>query len=161
MNAIPFSMTSPPEVRDAFSISAINALREMMQLDSYAHHDMTEHTVKTDADLIVAAIQLARTKPGELRLVLSDELALQFAAKYLGDDVELSAEMADDLAGELANVIAGQAKTMLKGSDYHFLMTSPVVTRVSGYPGTIPLSIIECEYGTFFMELQLERCPGS
>ena len=32
---------------------------------------------------------------------------------------------ADDAAGEFANVIAGQAKTMLKGTVYHFNLSTP------------------------------------
>ena len=34
-----------------------------------------------------------------------------------------------DAAGEFANMIAGQAKTMLKGTPYHFTLSPPTVLR--------------------------------
>jgi CheY-specific phosphatase CheX len=41
-----------------------------------------------------------------------------------------------DTIGELANVVAGQSKTALKGTPYHFLLSIPTVTWLPG--STLP-----------------------
>ena len=51
--------------------------------------------------------------------------------RYLPEGTALTDEMIDDVAGEFANVIAGQAKTILKGTPYHFTLSTPVVTRAA------------------------------
>jgi CheY-specific phosphatase CheX len=65
-------------------------------------------------------------------LVLPPVLARRLAEGYLPAGTELTEEIINDVAGELANVIAGQAKTILKGTRYHFTLSIPVVSRGAG-----------------------------
>jgi CheY-specific phosphatase CheX len=80
----------------------------------------------------------------------------------LPDGTELSDEIIHDVVGELANVIAGQAKTMLKGTPYHFALSIPVVSRHqagSATPGVaIPLTV---EAGQLVLYVDLTSSPGS
>jgi CheY-specific phosphatase CheX len=80
---------------------------------------------------VIATIVLMRDPPGSLSLVLPRETAARLASRYLPPGTAIATELIDDVAGEFANVIAGQAKTMLKGSVYHFFLSTPVVERVA------------------------------
>lgn len=116
--------------------------------------------------LIIATIQLARDVPGHFFLLLSTGTAEQLATRYLGPDTDLSPELLDDLAGEMANVIAGQAKTMLKGTPYHFHMTTPTIRRDTARQFALqiahtrprPLCVV-CEAGPLYLYLQLAPLP--
>jgi CheY-specific phosphatase CheX len=118
----------PSEVVDAFQSAAITALQELTQIEAYP--DPTASQMEpSSGQVVLAAIRLLRPVPGTMTLVLAADTASQLAARYLPHGTRCSDDMIDDVAGEFANVIAGQAKTILKGSRYHFTMSTPVVTR--------------------------------
>lgn len=118
---------APSVAVDAFQAAAITALQELTQID--AAPDVSAAERMPSGEVVLATIRLLRSVPGTMTLVLTTETASQLAARYLPEGTQLSDEMIDDVAGEFANVIAGQAKTILKGTSYHFTMSTPVVTR--------------------------------
>lgn len=117
----------PAEVIEAFSAAAVTALREMTQLDALTVWQDTMSEL--DGDLVVALMRLLRSAPGNVALVMTVETAECLTKRYLPAGTELTEEIVDDVVGEFANVIAGQAKTILKGTPYHFLLSLPVVSR--------------------------------
>jgi CheY-specific phosphatase CheX len=119
---------SPPEVSAAFRLAAITALQELVQMEAL---DDSASAESDPGPVVIARIELLHEPPGKFLLVLSPSFAAILAARYLPAGAEISAEIVDDVAGEFANVIAGQAKTMLKGTPYHFKQTTPTVKRVA------------------------------
>lgn len=119
--------TLPPEIAEAFTEAAITTLRELVQVEALPSAADTE---AISGPVIVATIQLLRASPGSFSLVLPESVASQLATRYLPPGAQLTPEMIGDVAGEFANVIAGQAKTMLKGTNYHFNLSTPTIARV-------------------------------
>jgi len=117
------------EVVEAFTSSAITALQELARIEAFAESALE---AEPSGPLVSATIRLQRPVPGMMTLVLGAETALQLAARYLPEGTPLTDDLIDDVAGEFANVIAGQAKTILKGTPYHFTMSPPRVTRGAG-----------------------------
>lgn len=115
-------------VIEAFTAAAIMALQELTQLAAIVDELPAVDSVAT-GNWVVATVRLNRQLPGTMTLLLSNESASTLAARYLPRGTELTAEMINDVAGEFANVIAGQAKTILKGTPYHFALSAPAVTR--------------------------------
>jgi CheY-specific phosphatase CheX len=64
-----------------------------------------------------------------MTLVLAPKTARRLAESYLPAGAELTDEIIDDVGAELVNVIAGQAKTILKETPYHYTLSIPVVSR--------------------------------
>jgi CheY-specific phosphatase CheX len=127
----------PAEVADAFRQAAITALQELAQLETVSDGSVLEPVTGA---VVIATIHLLRERPGKLELVISENTAAALAVRYLPAGTELTTEMVNDVAGEFANVIAGQAKTMLKGTPYHFRQSTPAVSRamLSGVGSTQP-----------------------
>ncbi|WP_425618924.1 chemotaxis protein CheX [Anatilimnocola sp. NA78] len=117
----------PAEVVEAFSAAAVTALREMTQLDALLAPQDTTSELK--GELVEAVMQLLRPVSGTFALVMAVDTAERLTERYLPVGTELTKEIVNDVVGEFANVIAGQAKTMLKGTPYHFLLSLPVVSR--------------------------------
>lgn len=123
-------INSPPSVViEAFTSAAITTLQELISVEAHFEHCQLGGKVKTEEPNVVAAICLRREHPGSMQLILAPETASQLAAHYLPTGTVLTEEIIDDVAGEFANVIAGQAKTLLKGTTSHFQLATPVVTR--------------------------------
>ena len=115
----------PQEVVDAFTSAAVTALQELVQID--AMDDPA--TAPPEGEIVSATMNLVHPNPGVMNLLLSAETAADLASRYLPHGTTLTQELIDDMAGEFANVIAGQAKTMLKGTAYHFTLSAPIVVR--------------------------------
>lgn len=117
-----------PIVSEAFASAAIAALAELTQLEATIAPapDLRSSALR---ELIAATMTLGRPIPGMMTLVLSEETASLLASRYLPPAAELTDEIVNDVAGEMANVIAGQAKTILKGTPYHFTLSPPAVAR--------------------------------
>jgi CheY-specific phosphatase CheX len=97
-----------------------------------------------------------------MALVLPPDTARRLAETYLPAGCELTNEIIDDVTGELANVIAGQAKTILKGTPYHFALSIPVVSRRAGC-GQLPGVAITLTVETSLLMLlvDLRPCAGA
>lgn len=128
MNETASTTSLPPEVLDAFASSAVTALSELMQIEAFPADPFGLPPMPSD-DSIVATMVLVRPAPGRFTIVLPPATAHQLAAAYLPAGTELTDEIIADVACELANVIAGQAKTILKETPYHFALSIPSVNR--------------------------------
>ncbi len=146
------SHTLTAEVQEAFTTAAVLALQELMQTEALPCE-------AAGAGEVFAEITLRRPVPG--RFVLEMPLAVieALARRYLPGEA-LAADMLDDTAGELANVIAGQAKTMLKGTPYHFLLTTPRAGRAAPVSGGAVMAFLT-DAGPFWLRLELEPCEGA
>ena len=146
-------------VEEVFLSSACEALREMVALEALAERTVEQVQIPIGEEWICASIELARQQSGMLRVWFDEETARGLASSYLGEVVELTPAIANDFAGELANVIAGQAKTMLKGTEHHFQMTLPLVRRMKENAGFSSFARINTEFGALWIEL-VESFPG-
>ena len=152
---------APLEVIEAFNNGAITALQEMMQIGAYA---TTPPTAAFSDCTVSATIRLLRANPGILNILLPLTTAMQLAAHYLPTGTILTDEIINDVAGELANMVAGQAKTMLKHTPYHFTLTTPDVIRAAKFKpphsATVVSSIIS-DIGHLLIVVDLSPCPGA
>ena len=123
--------TLPQEVVIAFSTAAMTALQELIQVEAFADPDIHNPLDSSPGTFVSASLTLKRNVPGTMSLVLTEETASRLAARYLPEGTALNREIVDDVAGEFANVIAGQAKTVLKGTPHHYTISTPVVTRAT------------------------------
>lgn len=155
----------PPEVADAFQAATITALQELTQVEMYP--DLSAAERMPSEEVVLAAIRLLRAVPGTMTLVLTAETASHLAAHYLPEGTQLSNDLIDDVAGEFANVIAGQAKTILKGTSFHFALSTPVVTRsVNLAESPIvadirPAASLACELGGVVVLVDLLPCTNA
>jgi CheY-specific phosphatase CheX len=150
-----------PEVSEAFNASTVTALQELMQLEAIPITATASETAAATG-AVVAVMRLLRAVPGTMTLALPLPTARRMAEAYLPQGTELSDEIVDDFAGELANVIAGQAKTMLKGTKYHFTLSIPTVARHTQFgkaPG-IELAF-DLGSGRMLVVVDLQPSPGS
>ena len=156
----------PTEVVEAFTAAAITALQELTRLEAYSDSS-PQATALASENVVVATLRLLRNVPGKLTVALTETTASQLAAIYLPQGTALSDEMIDDVVGEFANVIAGQAKTILNGTPYHFTLSTPVVAREAS---SILLSVnaqrslitaMNFELGQMLLFLDLPPCPGA
>ena len=75
--------------------------------------------------------------PGALVLSVTDTAAQALASRVLaGQELTLDGPLVDDCLGEISNVIAGQGKAMLWGTDRHYTFGTP---RVASGPGRAAL----------------------
>lgn len=156
---------APSVVGDAFQSAAITALQELTQIEAFP--DLSAAERMPTGEVVLATIRLLRSVPGTMTLVLTTETASQLAARYLPEGTQLSAELIDDVAGEFANVIAGQAKTILKGTAYHFTMSTPVVTRPERFTQPFVVadvrlaSSLTTEAGRLLVLVDLQPCTNA
>jgi CheY-specific phosphatase CheX len=155
----------PPEVVQAFTKAALTALQELTQIEALA--GPTPQSTVMSEGFLAATLRLMREVPGTMTLVLSVEAAARLAALYLPSGTTLTEEMIDDVVGEFANVIAGQSKTMLKGTPYHFTLSMPVVARVANVT-RLPedasrtlIAALDFESEKLLLILDLRPCPGA
>lgn len=119
-------MTAPPEVVEAIVAATLTAFEELAQTPLIPGEPYSTRT-NPPADRVTAEITLRRAEPGRLLVVFPRPALEVLAARYLPLGTPLANEIVDDTAGEFANVIAGQTKTMLKGTLYHFTISTPRV----------------------------------
>ena len=136
MNDSALSICPPREVLDAFVSAATTALRELTQFEAFPDEVPHAAPARWNANVVSATVALRRQVPGTMLLVVDVDTASQLAARYLPEGTVLTKEIVDDVVGEFSNVIAGQAKTMLKGTPYHFTLSPPVVVRATGLVAT-------------------------
>src|SRR5262245_20697228 len=112
---------------EAFVAATTTAFQELTNTEIAAREPFALDRLLTQD--VNATVVLRHEPPG--RLILSFPLTVLEALvrRYLDGNVSLTSELLDDAAGEFANVIAGQAKTMLKGTPEHYWLSTPVVSR--------------------------------
>src|SRR5262245_9851393 len=154
------SAVSPPDVVDAFTSATITALQELTQVEVFPDA-LSSVATESCEPLVSATIRLLRSKAGAMSLTLTAATAARLAGRYLPDGTTLTEEMIDDVAGEFANVIAGQAKTILKGTVYHFNLSTPIVVRGASF-AQLPeesqstlIAVLSCELGLIQLRANL------
>ena len=165
MNDSRASTVPPPDVVEAFTTAAITTLQELTQIEAFA--DLSPQSEPESDAFVAATVRLMRKVPGTMTLVLTAKAAARLAARYLPEGTTLTEEMIDDVIGEFANVIAGQSKTMLKGTPYHFTLSMPVVDRMANLArspgdetGTL-VAALTFESAKLLLFLDLHPCPGA
>lgn len=157
----------PAEAANAFQSAAITALQELTQIEAFPESTLSTMEGTPLEEVVFATIRLLRHVPGTMTLVLTAKTASKLAARYLPVGTQLTEELIDDVSGEFANVIAGQAKTILKGTPYHFGMSTPVVTRAVSPAQLNIVSVASCaisvasELGRVLVLLDLLPCHNS
>lgn len=169
MNESPVALPPPPDVVEAFTSAALTALEELTHIEAYA--EAASPTAAADRErsepVVCASVRLLRRIPGTMSLVLTTDVAARLAARYLPPGATLTDEMIDDVVGEFANVIAGQSKTMLKGTPFHFTLSTPTVVRAASFSQR-PASAFQLLVGSLVFEegelllcVDLLPCPGA
>ncbi len=165
MNTSEPTAQSPPEVVAAFTSAVMTTLQELTQFEAFSE-PFSSTAASELQNMVVASVRLVRLVPGTMTVVFTQETASCLAARYLPSDTVLTEEIVDDVAGEIANVIAGQAKTILKGTPYHYTMSPPVVQRVAIFSrlstiaaGTLAASIV-FERGKLLLLIDLPPCSS-
>lgn len=114
-----------PGFLGVFAAAAETVLREMAGLDAAARPTAAADPPHCEAQLVSAVIPLGGE--GYLVLCLPRPAASALAVRVLGVTAEPDGGMTRDCVGEVANVIAGQAKALLRGTPGHFRFSTPVV----------------------------------
>lgn len=114
----------PAEVIEALVGATTVAMEELCQTPVIPGAAYRAGSLPSDAEL-VATIELKRAVPGWLAVGFPRTTARTLAQRYLSDSPQPDDGLMLDAVGEFANVIAGQIKTMLKGTPYHFRLTTP------------------------------------
>jgi CheY-specific phosphatase CheX len=150
-----------PEVLEAFASAAMIALQELARCEA-VRGDQDANPLKVPDQALIAVIRLQRNVPGTLTLIVPEEVAFQLAQSYLPAGAHLTCEIIDDVVGEFANVTAGQAKTILKGTPYHFALSLPAVSHrrrsVDLAASTLRLAT---PAGLIWLAVELPPCPGA
>lgn len=93
---------------------------------------------------------------GALALALPEATALALARRILADfGVEPDAAAVRDCAGELVNVVCGQAKTLLRGTPYHFTLTTPWVADGAPEVPNAQVIVFASDAGPFALHVHL------
>ncbi len=118
-------------------------------------------TMESSPDQVSAYLELQRATPGVLTIEMSPTLLAILASRYVPDSDEVTREIQEDALREWLNVIAGQAKTLLKGTQYHYLLTLPQSGQYS-FSGTakeLAFSIrFEASEGIVVLRILLPAC---
>jgi CheY-specific phosphatase CheX len=148
-----------PEVLAAFTEAAVTAFQE---LAGTAIEPLAPRPAGPDAPAgdVFASIVLRRPLPGQLLVAFPEAVLRALTERYLPAEALATPGILEDTAGEFANVIAGQAKTMLKGTLYHFLLSTPQPGRAAPAGGGTVLPFV-MDAGQFFLRVDLPPCEGS
>lgn len=136
----------PLEVVAAFLAATITTFEELAQTSPVPGEVSLTRTAPP-VDWVTAAIGLRRAAEGRLVVAFPRPVLVALTERYLGDGTPLTPELVDDAAGEFANVIAGQAKTMLHGTPYHYALSTPKV-GTQGDPAGSELEFLALPFHT-------------
>jgi CheY-specific phosphatase CheX len=147
-----------PEVVAAFTEAAVTAFQE---LAGTAVEPLPPHPAGPDAPVgdVFATLALRRPLPGQLLIAFPEAVLRALTERYLPAEALSAPGILEDTAGEFANVIAGQAKTMLKGTQYHFLLSTPQSGR-SAPAGSGTVMPFVTDAGPFLLRVDLQPCEG-
>jgi chemotaxis protein CheX len=146
-----------------FTSATILAIKEMAGIDVEVRsvYQKVHHKMFGDISAVIGLV--ARTE-GAMVLSFPDASASNFVKRVLsGLDDHPSDDMMRDCIGEIANVIVGQARGIIAGSDYEFVMATPTIVSGTGHeirhkPGTPCLVIaFSSKLGEFALQLCLGR----
>jgi chemotaxis protein CheX len=141
-------------------LSAVTAtLEEMAQTSPGVREVYASASFRPLGDVMVL-IKLRPEPEGLLVLGMPGRTASVLANRVLSQPDE---GLIRDCVGEFANVIAGQAKTLLGESPYHFtfstptIMTGPEFEAIANSLGECSVISFACDAGDFTLQLRLTR----
>lgn len=136
------------EIEEATSAAVQTAFEELCQTPVMPAEAMQP------AVAVVATITLKRMPPGTLCLAFPPAVLETLARRYLPEEPP-SEDLFRDAAGEFANVVAGQLKTSLKGTPFHFDLSTPQIA--DGLPPLDDAIVLgfECDAGPFTLSIFL------
>jgi chemotaxis protein CheX len=146
-------MTAPDELTAPLTEAVALALREMAGIES----DPREPGAAAPGE--VSAVLPVTTAAGEgfVALSFAEPVANELARRVLllaEAPVGADPSILRDCLGEVVNVVAGQAKTLLFGTPYHFTLSTPRVQ--SGAPTGAALVLqFGSEIGDFALRVYL------
>ncbi len=145
-------MPSPPpnELLAPLTEAVALALREMAGIGcapGEAHE-------APPADLCAVLPVTTAVGGGYLALALTEATAAQLARRILAQNEHLDAALIRDCAGELLNVVAGQAKTLLFGAPYHFVLRTPRIESAVPTGAALVIAFVS-EAGHFALHANL------
>ena len=149
-------METPSEVVEAFEAAVGSALREMAGVEAFPRSVHPAGNENAFGDLS-AVLKLTAGADGCFVLSVPAPVADTLAKRILGEVIpEPDPTMIRDCLGEVANVIAGQAKSLLSGTQYHFRFATPTV--VEGRPADVGASDWVVEFASDIGEFTFHMC---
>jgi chemotaxis protein CheX len=142
-DAQPISPDVRSQVLEPFIEAVCVTLREMASTEVILQDSFQTTIPRTLGDIsAIIALSFEAGGTGSLVLGCSEATAGGLARRVLAESGQEPDEtMVRDCLGEIANVVAGQAKVVLFGTRWHFLLSTPTV--VSGVGKELP----ECRGG--------------
>jgi chemotaxis protein CheX len=128
----------PPEMRnevlEAFIQAVCVTLREMASTGVFLQDCSLTRGHRTLGEVsAIIALRFEAGGTGSLVLGCSEATAAGLARRVLAEIGEEPDEaMIRDCLGEIANVVAGQAKVVLLGTRWHFLLSTPRIVSAAG-----------------------------
>jgi chemotaxis protein CheX len=109
---------------------------------------------------IVATLELSGPFAGLLVMSFGTQAAEALAARVLAEvHEEVTPALVRDCMGEITNVIAGQAKALLKGTPYHFTFSAPVVVAAADFnPSAASLGALVLTFDSAVGGCALQLC---
>lgn len=152
----------PGIVLEACIAATAAAMEELCQCPVMPGEVSTSSRVSMP-DAIAGLITLRRSVPGSLIFACPGDVGRSLAERYLPPGEPLAEDLLADVMGEFTNVIAGQMKTILQGTPYHFHLSTPQLGRYGDLSGAINRMVIPftCEYGGFAVFLDLAPCADA
>ncbi len=154
--------TVPAEVLEAFTAATLTAFEELTRTP-LAPGEPDGDWTGPPADWVVAEIALLRTVEGRLWLAFPRPVLETLAGRFLAHEPQPSPDLVEDAAGEFANVIAGQTKTMLQGTPYHFNISTPQIGPWRATPADEDIRLalpFDSDTGRFVVAISLPLAPG-
>jgi CheY-specific phosphatase CheX len=149
---------APSALIEAFSAATATAFEELTRTPLVPGEPYLSRSGPA-AGWMAAEIRLRRAAEGHLVLAFPPPVLETLAGRYLADGPAVTPELLDDTAGEFANVIAGQAKTMLKGTPYHFHISTPRVGPAVPSDGAEFLVLpFDTDVGRFTVSVSIAPC---
>jgi chemotaxis protein CheX len=153
-----------PEVREqvleVFVTATRVTMQEMVMTEVFERASYRKKT-PTTLGAISAVIGMESGPGGALVLGCNEETAAALARRVLVGTVEQpEPEMTRDCLGEVLNVIAGQSKTLLFGTPYHFLLTTPMIVTGAGQaiPRSAGTTCLVVEFGSDVGDVVVQVC---
>ena len=153
-DARPLGLETPAAVIEAFHAAVVTAFQELTDT-AVEPTDAYRSATAGPPAAVRARIDLRGATPGRLTLVFPRPVLATLTRRYLPADIPVTPDLISDAAGEFANVVAGQAKTMLKGTPHHYTLSTPSVTVADDPDGDAVTLAYDGGAGPFTLRLVL------
>lgn len=155
-------MDTPDELTGPFAEAVAATLREMAGVEAVVRDAGRATGGEVLAD-VSTVLRLDADAPGWVILSLPRGTADALARRVLADVGEPDDGMVRDCAAELLNVIAGQAKSLVFGTPFHFTLSTPAALAAGPAGGWVSRAVVrfESDAGPFTLHLLPPRAAGA